>query len=94
MKHIIILNNTTFVIGLPKSYQLIISNIKNVISNDNIAIPITNKIFFIIYLLLSLDCDVSLLIKMSVINDNNISITTTSIWIPFIIIASYIIKRI
>ena len=45
-KHIIILNNTTFVIGLPKSYHLIISNIKNIISNDNIAIPITNKVFF------------------------------------------------
>lgn len=38
-KHIIILNNTTLVIELPKSYQLIISNIKNVISNDSIAIP-------------------------------------------------------
>lgn len=44
-KHIIILNNTTLVIGLPKSYQLIISNIKNVISNDSIAIPITDKVF-------------------------------------------------
>ena len=44
-KHITILNNTTLVIGPPKSYQLIISNIKNVINNDNIATPIINKIF-------------------------------------------------
>ena len=50
-KHIIILNNTTFVIELPKSYQLIISNIKNVIINESITIPITDKVFFIIYLL-------------------------------------------
>ena len=44
-KHIIIINNTILVIELPKLYQLIISNIKSVISNDNIAIPITDKVF-------------------------------------------------
>ena len=43
-KHITILNNTTLVIGPPKSYQLIISNIKNVINNDNIATPIINDL--------------------------------------------------
>lgn len=65
-KHIIILNNTTFVIGLPKSYQLIISNIKNVISNDSIATPINDKAFFHYLLLSNTDYFLGLFSKVAI----------------------------